>query len=265
MQGGNKTTSMKSKKLILYLSVLYFYICIAIFAYAGDHKTETYVYLGHIDNNIKIGMCLTFNDNILEGKYYYKKYLVDIPIDGFAQPDRTFVLYERDSNGNIVAEFKGYFPDSDPLKRFRGKLDREIMMGVWKKPGIRDKSFSLTINHGGTGASIYGYSPEDEEIIEKQAQRYWHAVLSDNKYVVSEYYSFPLAGIAKGGRKIKIRNKIAFISMYHKLFSSDFKNCIKDSDPKYGVSRWDGISFGCVWFSYDSGNKKLEVINPTWF
>lgn len=241
------------------------------YAYAEREYDDIYDYSGDIDNTIGIGMSLIFYDNAVIGKYYYKKYLRDINVEGILETNRRIVLYERDTNGNTVAAFEGYFPETDPRKGlgkgFGGMLDREVIIGKWVQPGNANRSFYLSLEHivgRYHGQGRYGFSPEDDNIIENQAQIYQRAVLSGDRATVSKFYEYPFTAKIWKRKSIYIRDSDAFIKNYDKLYSDNFKKCIKEAVPKYMFKKDTGINFGCEWFKY-TNKGRLIVINPTFF
>jgi hypothetical protein len=92
---------------------------------------------GTIDGYMNIHMTIRIKDGMIEGKYYYDKFKIDIKLKGTIEENRMVTINEYDGEGNHGGTFKGLFVPGI-------RID-----GTWSKPGSEETiGFDLTVIDG---------------------------------------------------------------------------------------------------------------------
>jgi hypothetical protein len=160
-----------------------------------------------------------------------------------------------DPEGKVGARFVGQFVEQDPKGRFSGgKLACEVVVGTWQKTHSSQSlpvylsSESITI-----GALNHRYEPagaQDDELVHRNALRFWDAVKRGNKNVVAASVVFPIKVQIAGGRKT-IGNAAQLLVHYDAVFTPSFRAAIAQAMPRNMFVRDQGIMLGngSVWFN----------------
>jgi len=230
---------------------------------AFSQDIEYQSYSGTMGDGIKIGMWLAFDGEHVTGAYFYVKYLKYIYLKGDLDGSGTVELREYDCKGKQTALFKGRFLAEDPEKKFQGKLDKEVLSGVWVE-GNKSFPFILRWTHTTTGPRGFGRYPfsksyDEDEKIEQTIQAFREAVAGDRRKEVARYFNYPL-WIWREEEKIAIKSETEFVENYDYIIQPWLKKAIIESVPKNMFNHHGDICLGkrcAVWF-----DSNLKVIWP---
>lgn len=227
-------------------------ICTSEFARSGFLKN----YTGSIHEKYPIGLTLSFAGDALEGVYYYTRHLKDIRIVGAMRNGRDVELNELDSNGKVVAVFKGSFQRWDPRGGFSGNLACEVITGNWQKVGsseILPFYVRLENSTGGTLTNRYGVAgATDDSLVEKNAQSFWRGVQNEDRKTVAQLIHYPIM-VKLDGKYQSIKDESELLQYYDKIFSKRYKDAIAKAIPHNMFVKYSGIMLGGgeVWFGAD--------------
>jgi len=214
-------------------------------------------YDGTLGGKYPVRMTLVFAGGDVTGMYFYASQLKDIPLRGRITNGTNLVLDELDGAGKVVARFEGNFLEQDPGGQFGdSKLECETIRGSWRKLDTNDAlPVYLQMNNGTYGTLTNRYSvagAEDDNLIHKNALRFWNAVKSGDKRTVASLVAYPIrAGVS--GRKKRIKTPEEFIANYDGIFYPSYREAVLRSLPRNMFVRDQGIMLGNgqVWFGPD--------------
>jgi|GEM_PF-615142 len=213
-------------------------------------------YTGSIDEKYPIGLTLSFAGDALDGVYYYTRQLKDIRIAGTMRNGRDVELNEFDSNGKVVAVFKGSFQRWDPRGGFSGNLACEVITGYWRKVGsseILPFYVRLENSTGGTLTNRYGVAgATDDSLVEKNAQTFWRGVQKGDRKTVARLIHYPI-NVRLDDKYQSIKDESELLKYYDKIFSKRYKDAIAKAIPHNMFVKYSGIMLGGgeVWFGAD--------------
>ncbi len=222
-------------------------------------------YRGVIGDNIKIGMSLTMSGNDVSGEYFYYRWLKDIPVKGKID-GRNIVLNEFDEKGNVVAIFKGHFPEHAP-EYLQQPIKYEVMEGEWARPDGTERKRFRVIMESATGLmgqsrySVAGFDSDD--VVESVARKFKEAVIAHEKATVASLIEYPIKVSVKG-KEVEIKNKDAFIQRFDDIFYKAFVALIKNSVPHNMFAKSSGVMLGEhgeVWIGGTDGKARIIAIN----
>src|SRR5271165_6241943 len=97
------------------VQVLFFTFFLHVTALHAQLKSGScFDYSGTLGKSTRIGISLYAQDQQLEGSYFYKDHLADIPLSGRYTSARDISLTEKDPGGEIRGTFLLHFAESDP-------------------------------------------------------------------------------------------------------------------------------------------------------
>jgi hypothetical protein len=212
-------------------------------------------YDGTIGDEFRARMTLVITGDKVEGVYFYATQLKDISLRGKIIDGSKIILDELDSEGNVTAQFDGEFPEQDPHNRYKLKLQCEVIAGSWHKIGSEKKLPFYFSNESDTGSTLSNrYSPAgvtDDELIHRNAKRFWDAVKNKDKKTVASLVKYPIrVGISNGTKRIKGPDEL--IANYDAIFSPAYVKAISNALPRNMFCRYNGIMLGRrgeVWFN----------------
>lgn len=213
-------------------------------------------YDGTIGDNYKVRMTLVLAGDQVSGQYFYASQLRDIALKGTITNGIDIVLDELDAQGKTTARFEGKFAERDPKGRFGGsKLQCETIVGSWQKPGAgKSLPVYLSMESATSGALGHRYSAvdADDEVIHRQAYRFWDAVKRGDKKTVAAQIAYPIQ-VSLAGRKKPLRSPPELMANYDAIFTPRYRAAIVNAIPKNMFVRDQGIMLGSgeVWFRSD--------------
>lgn len=146
-------------------------------------------YDGMIADKYRVRVTLDIRDERIAGVYFYASQLRDIQLTGRITDGLKVFIDELDAGGTVAARFEGEFSETDPRGKFRRKLQCEVMVGYWSKVNSQEKLpfyLSLESEIGGTLKNLYAIAgAQDDELIHRNARRFWEAVKRDDKRTVA--------------------------------------------------------------------------------
>ena len=202
----------------------------------------------------KIGMSLFVADKDLNGTYFHEERLKDISLAGSYESDRDINLVEFDSSGKANGTFKLRFVESDPSRKSDRPLTGDVLKGTWTHgPGHRTFPVFLSLVAMRPGKCLPRYhvaGASDDEIVERNIQAFYFAVLKRQKSIAAEYVSYP-ATFQLAGKRRKLANVTDFLQYYDRLFTKKFVARIAEGVPHnmFANSRGVMIADGAVWFN----------------
>jgi hypothetical protein len=214
-------------------------------------------YDGTIGEKYPIRMTLVISSEEVEGVYFYVTQLKDIRLEGHILDGSRLMLDELNLEGKTTAKFEGQFVEQDPKGKFgNSKLQCEVIVGSWRSI---DKKVELPVylskESATAGTLFHRYAvagAEDDELIHKNALRFWNAVKRGDKKTVAALIKYPINVVVKGGIK-NIGGPKELLSHYDKIFSTRYRDAIAKAIPRNMFVRYDGIMLGDgqVWFGPD--------------
>jgi len=216
---------------------------------------ECWEYRGKMGDNVEIGMSLFMQDARLQGNYFYVKNLKDITLSAQGVTERDITLDEHDSSGNLQGTFRLRFVETDPELKSDKPLTVDILRGDWvRADGKLDLPVRLSLQYSCNmvGSQRYGYGVvggTSDELVEKNVQGFYFAVLRGDKEEAAKFVSFPLS-FALNKQSKTIYNRAAFLRYYDQIFTKAFQAKIAKGIPHHMFANWQGIMIGNgeVWF-----------------
>lgn len=247
---------MRNRALLLTrmrLAVLLVSLMAAICA-RGD--TELRDYRGTMNHEMVIGLTLVHDSGRqLHGSYFYKKYLKDIPLKGAYTSDRDIELHEYDGSGAVRASFQLHFAERDDRfkdDRFKDQqLQEEVLVGSWNS-GTRNYPVYLvyqdiiTMSDESLRYGILGV--EDSQAFEREAQKFYFAVMRDDKAAAAQRLRYPTR-VGVNGDEITLRSPREFLLRWNEIFTPEYVACLKKGIPHNMFVNSTGamIGDGAVW------------------
>ncbi|HEY2460581.1 MAG TPA: hypothetical protein VGI16_07225 [Candidatus Acidoferrum sp.] len=220
-------------------------------------------YAGKMGADTGIQMQLFMRTGSLQGFYFYRQDLKDIPVSGRYVGDRDIELDEPDGKGGVRGAFRLHFAESSPEFKSDVPLQEEVLDGVWVgADGKRQLPVHVvamrTCDVGQQEYALAG--SKDPSLVEQNVQTFYHAVLHGDRNRVADCLSFPLAFYIAGKREVA-DNRTAFLRYYDRIFTKDFVESIAATTPHHMFSSWRGIMLGNgeVWF--DENGKATGLNN----
>ncbi len=225
---------------------------------ACSHKEKwIWNYDGSINEQYLIRLSLSRTGTQINGVYFYHKYLKDIELTGLMPTESEIVLYEHNSDGEIVAEFQGKFLSEDPEGRFSSKdLQCEILAGEWISKNSNSRlPFFLRMSSGSFGRLDSRYAVagvNDDDLAHQNAYGFWTAVKSNNKSKAAKFINYPII-VNYDLENHTITNESQFIENYDKIIPDWKKKAIAKAIPRNMSASWRGIMLGrgVVYFGKD--------------
>jgi hypothetical protein len=236
----------------LFLALLSFLICTLIVT-AQITEGECWEYLGKMGDNTEIGMSLFVQAGKLQGNYFYVKYLKDITLSGRYVSERDITLDELDSSGKLQGSFRLRFVETDPELKSDKPLTVDVLRGDWTRAdGQLHLHVRLRAKYGcpATGSQWYGIAgATSDELVEKNVQGFYFAVLKGEKEEAAKYVSFPLS-FSLNKQSKTVYNRTAFLGYYDQIFTKTFLAKVAKGIPHHMFANWQGIMIGNgeVWF-----------------
>jgi hypothetical protein len=219
-------------------------------------------YRGTLGNNTQIGLSLYAQEQELQGSYFYKKHLEDIPLTGRYTSARDISLTE-DSGNKLRGSFSLHFAEHDSHFQTGEPLQAEVLRGKWvSADGKATYPVYLQLNHecATPGQSRYAVvGTTNDEIVEKNAQAFYKAVVAGNRSVAAGYVSYPATFFDKGRQK-QIASSADFLKYYDQIFIPAFVAQIAKDLPHHMFVNSEGIMLadGKVWFDAEGKAKHFN-------
>mgnify|MGYP006415419109 FL=1 len=237
-------------------------------------------YRGDINENgqvHRLQMVLHFSeDGKVTGDYFhYGKIdgIEDIELIGGVSQSRQVVLMGYYAKADASVIFRGKLlnnTEDDPRKSYgdsRGKLDKEIIVGTLKMESPsnnmeREGSFYLKryqTSSLGAGERFKHYadlSAAEQKVLERNAERFLHAVSIGDRAGVMDQIPFPLL---VNGKEIHTRGQ--FAEHYDAIFTNDYKMNLNEfvSHNMRGSGNSYGYGHGYAWFNKAG---RIHALNP---
>jgi hypothetical protein len=231
----------------------------------GDPIQNIVEYEGTMGDKYRIKAVLDIKDSTITGVYFYATQLKDISLKGSIVEGSRLVLDELDAAGKTVARFEGVFAETDPRKQFTGPLQCEVITGSWQKIGATDKLpffLSMATMFAGDLHRLYIDADVDEdETLNRSAQRFWEAVRKGSNETVASFIEYPIK-VHLGDRIKRIASRQELLGHYDEIFFQQFRTAIDSDFPRAMMCHLgDGCSLGRrgeVWFD---GKGKVIALN----
>jgi len=209
-------------------------------------------------------MTLELGSGDVKGVYFYATQLKDIHVNGELTDGSNLVLDEFDATGNVVARFEGTFPEHGPRGEWGGRrLECELIIGSWHKLNAVERlPFHLTLSSTNGGDLEHRYvaaSALDDDLVDRNARRFWDAVKRGDKETVASLIHYPITvELASARRRIHSRKEL--VDSYDAIFSVAYRDAIGNALPRDMFARDQGIMLddGIVWFGSDGRVKALN-------
>jgi hypothetical protein len=220
---------------------------------AQIREGECWEYRGKMGANTEIGMTLFMQQGKPQGNYFYVKYLKDISLSGQYVSERDITLDERDSSGKLQGKFHLRFVETDPELKSDKPLTVDVLRGKWTNTdGQQDLSVRLGLQYSCNivGSQRYGGAgAASDELVEKNVQGFYFAVLRGDKGETAKYVSFPLS-FSLNNQSRTVYNRTAFLRYYDQIFTKAFLGKVAKGIPHHMFINWQGIMIGNgeVWF-----------------
>jgi len=201
-------------------------------------------------------MTLDFNDNAVTGLYFYTSYLKDIRINGILVDGRRLSLEERDAADKVVARFDGTFQTTDPRHHIGGKLECEVIVGIWQRLDRKqEQPFYLALTDENIGDLYHQYiraGIEDDERVNRGAQRFQNAVKQADKKAVASLidYSIKFACLPP--------DPATLIRSYDLIFTPDVRKLIARAIPRAMQATNDGVLLADGLVYFDGKGKVIQ-------
>lgn len=203
---------------------------------SSPFKKGYYDYSGTINGNLKIKMSVYQLKNELVGTYFYDSQRIELRLQGQAGGNRI-VLFEYDESGNNTGVFIGSFATVD-------KID-----GTWTSADdTRSYPFVLELSSNLPNAE-YGkryavtLSTKNDTDVNKFVDQLQQYVINGDREKIADLITYPI-NVNIYGQTSKIKDKQDFIEYYDKIFTSSFKEAIKNAYTRYLFANWQGVMFG---------------------
>lgn len=220
-------------------------------------------YRGTLGKNTEIGMTLRAQGDTLEGSYFYRKNLRDIPLTGNAASPRDIVLQEMDPADQPRAEFRLHLAEHSPSFPTAEPLQAEVLQGNWTSAGGKTSyPVSLQLDHACAAGGTNRYAAAgatSEEQVEKNAQAFYDAVVHNKPAIAAQYVAYP-ATYFDGGERKELGSSAQFLELYPRIFNPAFIAGIARGIPHQMFVSAQGILLadGRVWFD---ANGKAKHFN----
>jgi hypothetical protein len=220
-------------------------------------------YRGTLGEKTQIGMSLYAKDQSLQGSYFYKSHLTDIPLTGRHTAARDISLSEMDSANHPKGTFLLHFAESDPDFQTSTPLQAEVLQGKWvSADGKSSYPVYLQLEHdcATPGQTRYGIAgATSDALVEKNAQAFYNAVVAGNRTAAAKYVSYP-ATFFQGGKRVSIARPAEFLKDYDQLFTTAFVEQIAKAIPHHMFVNAQGIMLadGAVWFDAEGKAKHFN-------
>lgn len=241
----------------LFLLLLALLPAAAIGACAKNEPGWLWNYDGTIGDGNRVRMTLVLRGEQVDGLYFYASRLRDIALRGTLANGTDLVLDELDARGNVAARFEGKFAERDPRGRFGdGRLECEVIVGFWQKPGSSERlPLYLSMDGGTAGTLTNRYLPagaDDDELIHRNAHRFWDAVKRGDRKAVAALVAYPIKVRLPAGTK-RLRGPADLLANYDAIFSPRYREAIANAMPRNMFVRDQGIMLGSgeAWFGPD--------------
>jgi len=220
-------------------------------------------YLGTLGDKTQIGLSLYAKDQTLEGSYFSKTQLTDIPLAGRYTAPRDISLSETDSANPQRGTFLLHFAESDPHFKTSAPLQAEVLEGKWVSadrksiyPVFLQVEQDCTIP-GQARYRVAGATSYDR--VEGNAQAFHDAVVAGNRTVAAKYVSFP-ATFLRSGKRVSMGNSAEFLEDYDQIFTAAFVAQIAKGIPHHMFANAQGIMLGdgAVWFDAEGKAKHFN-------
>ena len=202
---------------------------------------------------MEISMTLFLQEAKLQASYFYNKYLKDIPLSGQYTGGRELTLEEDDSSGDVQGLFRLRFVETDPDLKSDKPLDVDVLRGDWTREA-GNTIFPVRLRLAYSCISLVGErnayaGAASDELVEKNAQGFYFAVLRGGKEEAAKYVGFPLS-FSVNNKSKTVFNRVAFLRYYDDIFTKSFLETIAKGTPHHMFSNWQGIMMGDgeVWF-----------------
>jgi hypothetical protein len=211
------------------------------------------VYSGILGQSTGIGMSLFVQSNTIEGAYFYRKYLTDIPLKGTSGGARDITLQETDPAGTSQGIFQLHLAEHDPRYAANQPLQGEVLQGTWiSADGTKTYPVKLRLDHSCSklGGSEYGVAgAEDDTLVERNVQAFYEAVLAGKRADAAKYVSYPCT-FFRDGKRVSVEADAEFLKNYDAIFTKAFVAKIATGTPHHMFANDRGIMIadGAVWF-----------------
>lgn len=239
-------------------------------------------YQGYIGDSYRAEMTLSSagssSVNKIEGSYFYVSSLKDIKLTGKIIDGTDIELHELSAKGKIVAHFKGHFSEYDPdpegrlpgqsfRPHFSGKLECEVIMGIWQKVNSPKKLpfiFALADSAEGTPEHRYAVAGvSNDAIINRNAYRFWEAVKRKDRKMVASLINYPITVKLPSGRR-RLLGARDLIANYDVVFSVEYRRAILNAVPHNMFANSQGVMLGdgVAWFGENGKIIALNISTP---
>jgi hypothetical protein len=237
------------KRLVTLLSL---FLSLSSAARAQLRGGSCNVYSGTLGES-EIGMILSVRGRGLEGVYFDRKSLKDIPLKGSVGDARDITL------DALHGTFRLHLAEHDPRYRSAEVLQGEVLQGVWTIEEGGRFPVSLRLGHScnklGSGEYEIAGAKDDAQV-EKNVQAFYRGVLQGNRNEVAKYISYPCTFIREG-KRASIRDESDLLKNYDAIFMKEFVEKIASGVPHHMFANYQGIMIadGAVWFN-DEGKAR---------
>lgn len=220
-------------------------------------------YRGTLGKNTEIGLSLHAKGQELEGSYFYRKHLEDIPLTGQYTSARDISLSETDSENKLGGTFLWHFVEHDPHFQTDTPLQAEVLGGKWVSAnGKTTYPVYLQLDHecAPPGQSLYAAAgATNDEIVEKNARAFYDAVVTGNRVVAAKYVSYPATFFDNGKRK-EIGTYTDFLKYYDQIFTPAYVAKIAQGIPHHMFVNSQGIMLadGKLWVDAEGKAKHFN-------
>jgi hypothetical protein len=225
-----------------------------IAACVKNEPNQLWNYVGQIAEK-RVKMTLILSGEEVTGQYFYTTLLHDISLQGRIKDGKDISLDELSADGKVVAQFNGHFADATTHKEgVDGKLECDVIAGYWRKKGHSKKRsvyLSLESITAGTLTSRYlGAGAQDDDLVNREAYRFWLAVKQNNMKAVASQIAYPLE-YTMNEQKKKCRTAAEFMADYDVVITKKFREEIIKATPHNMFSNDQGVMLGNgeVWFN----------------
>jgi hypothetical protein len=246
---------------VLLISALFFQ---AANAQAQLKPGACFDYKGRLGKSTRIGMTLYAEDRQLKGSYFYQTHMEDIPLTGRYTALREISLTEIGKRGEIRGTFVLRFAENDPQFKSNEPLQAEVLVGNWTSAdGTLTYPVHLQMEQNCSlpGQARYAVAgAKNDEIVEKNAQGFYDAILAGKAEIAASYVSYPCSYFSGGKRKI-IQSPADFLKLYPQIFTTIYVSEIAKGTPHHMFANDQGIMIadGKVWF--DANGKAIHLNN----
>jgi hypothetical protein len=211
------------------------------------------VYFGTLGESTAIGMSLFVTDKELEGAYFYREYLRDIPFQGSPTGEREITLRVTDAGGAAKGTFHLHLSEHDPHDSSTALWPAEVLEGTWSSAdGSKTSAVALRLQHGCAkpgGREYEVAGAKDDALVEKNAQAFCAAVLHGKPEEAAKYVSYPCT-VSRDGKRMALNSERDFLKNYDAIFTKAFVARIATGVPHHMFANYQGIMIadGAVWF-----------------